>query len=284
MKHDIKLIALDLDGTLFNEKKEVTEYNKQTILEAARAGVQTIASTGRPYTGLPFEALREIGAKYAITANGAAIYDLQEEKCIYSDVLSHELACELIELFQVLDLRIDLIADGQGYGEWRSYEDIGRLALSEHMKDYLRTTRKNVDSLVDFIRENPELKIEKVTLNFYPLPDGTYKEHDCVEKMLSARTDLSVVCGGYHNLEISSGTATKGSGLCVLAGLLGMELCQTMACGDSENDMDIMQTAGIGVAMGNAEDKVKAIADFVTKSNLEDGVAYAIRKLVLGEE
>ena len=70
----------------------------------------------------------------------------------------------------------------------------------------------------------------------------------------------------------------------MLAEQLGIELCQTMACGDSENDIDIMQTAGIGVAMGNAEEKVKAIADYVTKSNQEDGVAHAIRKLVLGEE
>lgn len=283
MEKEIKLIALDLDGTLFDEQKCISEENRNAIREASRLGVQTVISTGRPCMGLPTKEMEETGIRYAITANGAALYSMPEKECLYSDCLDWETSCALLENLGRLDIRIDIFVRGQGYSEYRYGHDIDRMSLPQSMKQYLSTTRRNVESLPEYVREH-RAQVEKFTLNFYPRQDGTYGDYDRAVQLLSGNESLTVVSGGYHNLEISSRNATKGKGLCILARMLGIDPGQTMACGDSENDIDILETAGIGVAMGNADDSVKRIADYVTRSNEENGVAHAIRELVLNQK
>ena len=140
-----------------------------------------------------------------------------------------------------------------------------------------------VDDLAAFI-EGRGLDVEKMTINFYPLPDGTYKDRDDVWNYLSANPQITALCGGYMNIEYTMAGTTKAMGLRFLADLLDVPMECTMACGDTQNDADIMQAAAIGVAMGNASNDIKAIADFVTKSNNESGIAYASEKFVFGEE
>ena len=147
------------------------------------------------------------------------------------------------------------------------------------MQAYIQSSRSFVKNLPQFLRDN-NLQIQKITMNFYQGEDGTYLDYENVLHMASADERLEVVSGGYHNLEITKKGATKGKGLHILADLLNIPMEQTMACGDTQNDLDIIQAAAIGVAMGNATEEVKQAADFVTLSNEEDGVAYAIRTLV----
>lgn len=79
----MKLIALDLDGTLFNNKSQISRENIKAIKEATAAGINVVISTGRPFGGLPFEAIKDTGIRYAITANGSAIYEIDTKKCLY---------------------------------------------------------------------------------------------------------------------------------------------------------------------------------------------------------
>ena len=89
----MKLIALDLDGTLFNNKSQISKENIKAIKEATAAGINVVISTGRPFGGLPFEAIKDTGIRYAITANGSAIYEIDTKKCLYENCLSDETAC-----------------------------------------------------------------------------------------------------------------------------------------------------------------------------------------------
>lgn len=279
-KKEIKLIALDLDGTFLNEAKQISEGNALAVREALAKGVEVAAATGRSYVGLPVEALAEVGIRYAITANGASIYRIPQRECIYSSAMSTEFSCELIRRLKTYQVHVSIFMDGDGYSEYQYLESISRLNMPDNMKEYMRRSRKQVENLEDLIREK-DLGVQKITLNFYYREDGTYEDYEEIFAWLSNEEGIDLVTGGYHNLEITRKGTTKGNSLKVLAEMLGLGIWQTMACGDTENDIDIIKTAGLGIAMGNATEDVKAIADDVTLSNEEDGVAAAIRKWVL---
>lgn len=280
MDNKIRLVALDLDGTFLNEKKEITDGNRKAVIDAVKAGVQMIVSTGRPYSGIAVEEFLTMGMEYAITVNGAEIYRLADRKCMYLEGMENARAREIIAALKQFDIRIDFLMDGCGYGEASANDRIKELALPDIMKDYIRETRILVDDMDTFIGEKG-VEIPKITLNFYMTEDGIYKDYDEVLHLLQGMDDISFLSGGYHNLEITKKGVTKGKSLQILTEMLGIDMKETMACGDSENDIDIMKAAAVGVAMANASEETKAAADYITLSNEEDGVAHAIYELVL---
>lgn len=277
---DIKLIAIDMDGTLLNSSHEITEENKAAILAASQKGIHIVISTGRPYSGIQADNVSPIGIHYAITANGAAIYRVPEMECLYSNVMSADLACPIIRELQKKDMHYDAFIEGERYTEKSHQYVIDKLDILPATRELIRSTAFAVDDLASYIEER-HLDVQKMTLNFYPLADGTLADHDSVTRLLSSNPQVTYLCGGHHNLEFTKAGVTKGSALKVLADMLKIPLESTMAIGDTENDLDIIRTAGIGVAMGNAIDAVKDAADYVTCSNEESGVAAAIRKLTL---
>lgn len=279
MKKIIRLVALDMDGTLFNNQSQISEENQKAIRSATAQDVTVAISTGRPYIGLPVPLLAELGIRYAITSGGAAIYRLPERKCIYQCCMEPELICPIIEELQKMDIHMDAFIDGNGYSRHSCRPGIDRLAMPESIRRYIRETRTFTDDLAAYIRDN-HLCVEKMTLNFYPLPDGTFRDCEEVKALLASHPEISFLSGGYHNLEFTRTGTTKGTGLRFLCKYLGISLEETMACGDTQNDIDILNTAAIGVAMENASDEVKKNADFITRSNEADGVAYAIRTFI----
>lgn len=281
IKKNIRLVALDMDGTLFNNKLEITPKTQETIRAAVAAGVHIVISTGRPYIGLPVDSLTELGIRYAITANGSAIYRLPEKECIFSNCMRPETVAPIIRYLQTKDIQYDAFIGGNRYSEEHGQNIIDRLTqMPAATRSYIKTSGILTDNLADFILER-ELEIQKMTLNFYPLPDGSYKDRSEVWKYLKTNPQVTVLSGGYQNVEFTKAGTTKAMGLRFLADMFHITIKETMAVGDSQNDMDILQAAGIGIAMENAADEVKKIADFVTRSNLKDGVAYAIEKFVL---
>ena len=276
----IKLIALDLDGTFLDEEKRISEENSRAVREAIKNGIVLAVSTGRAFGSIPLKELEELGISYAITANGAMIHKLPEQECLYSDGMDSEFACEIINELQDLDVQVDAFVEGRCYGEKRLYDRIDQMDLSDVMKNYMRNSRTFVDSETNFIREN-NAKVQKLTLNFFPDQNGTCRSYDVVYERFVNDPRINIVTGGYNNLELNNWGVTKGNSLRFLSEKLGIPLENTMACGDTQNDLDMIRTAGIGVAMGNATDDVKQAADFITRSNEEDGVAYAIRTLAL---
>lgn len=280
-KKRIRLIALDLDGTLVGSDGMISEENQNAIRDAVQAGNDVVISTGRPYAGVPTDRLEPLGVRYAITANGAGVYRIPEKECLFSACYDWKLASELLQKLMEYRVHFDVFVNGNAYSQKAFLPMIEeRLGLSEAGKHYLLTTRRFLDDAVAFIEET-RAQVEKITVNFCPLGDGRHEDYEQVYDLLSSYPEITFLSGGSHNLEITRAGVEKGMGLRYLADLLEIPLEETMACGDTPNDLNIMKTAGVAVAMGNADQEVKELADFITLTNDEDGVAYAIRKYVL---
>lgn len=270
----IKLIALDLDGTLFNNQSQISAHNIDTIKKANEAGATVVISTGRPYSGLPFEQLKGSGIRFAITTNGSAIYEIESGKCLFEEAMDEEIILPILDFLLTKDIHMDAFIGGKGYTPVQCVAAGQKLANPPALKHYILNTRVRVDNLPLFIHEN-QLKVQKMTLNFYPEGD-IFKDREEVRKYLESNPAVTMVSGGYNNLEFTRADVNKGIGLQKMAQLLDIPVAQTMAVGDTENDLAIIRAAGVGVAMGNATAAVKSAADYITTSNDEDGVAAAI--------
>lgn len=276
----IRLIALDLDGTLLGSDGRISDEDQNTIREAINAGADVVISTGRPYVGVPVTLLEPLGVRYAITTNGSAVYRMPEKECLYSNCLDRSLVCEILRKLTPYRIHLDVFVDGDAYSQKSFLTTIPQTGLPENMKNYILATRRFMDDVAVFVEET-HAEVQKITINFCPVADGVYQDYEEVYDILASYPQITFLSGGYHNLEITKAGVGKGMGLRFLSELLDIPVEQTMACGDTPNDLDIMKTAGIAVAMGNAEQEVKEIADLITRTNDESGVAYAIRKYVL---
>lgn len=277
---DIKLVALDLDGTLFDNSSHISERNLTAIRSITDKGIHVVISTGRPFEGIPFDQIKGTGINYAITANGSGIYEISTGKCLYENAMDEELVTPILNFLLTRDIHMDAFIGGKGYTPVQCVETAQKLTVPSSIKNYIITTRTRLDNILQFIHEN-QLKVQKMTLNFYPAADGTLIDRETVRKFLVSNPSITTVCGGYNNLEFTRADANKGVGLRKLAEILGVNPDATMAIGDTENDLAIIEAASIGVAMGNATDAVKARADYVTTTNTKDGVAAAIEHFIL---
>ena len=277
---DIKLVALDLDGTLFDNSSRISKRNLTAIRSITDKGIHVVISTGRPFEGIPFDQIKGTGINYAITANGSGIYEISTGKCLYENAMDEELVTPILNFLLTRDIHMDAFIGGKGYTRVQCVETAQKLTVPSSIKNYIITTRTRLDNILQFIHEN-QLKVQKMTLNFYPAADGTLIDRETVRKFLVSNPSITTVCGGYNNLEFTRADANKGVGLRKLAEILGVNPDATMAIGDTENDLAIIEAAGIGVAMGNATDAVKARADYVTTTNTKDGVAAAIEHFIL---
>ncbi|ROR30815.1 hypothetical protein EDD66_102471 [Mobilisporobacter senegalensis] len=276
MKYDIKLIGLDLDGTVFNEKKQISDRTINAISKAIEKGVTVIPATGRPYGGLPNEFTSIPGVRYALTANGSSIIDLMEKKVIYSNLIDVKAALDIIDELLTFDAIIDIFIDGTGYSPKSSISCVRDYMHTEEMADYFIKTRLFYDNDAKTFIRDMDQPIEKIQLLF---KDISKKEK--ASEILKAHSDFAFTSALTNNIEINSVTANKGDGLLGLGTHLGIKREQIMACGDSYNDYEMIKSAGLGIAMGNATKDIKEIADFITLTNEEDGVAYAIEKYIL---
>lgn len=272
---NIRLVAVDLDGTLLSNDKTLSVMNEQVLNKAMKQGIIIAPATGRPATGLPKVLLENENIKYAICSNGATIMDLREKKAMFHCNLKQEIAIQIIETLRSLDPILDIFAEGKIFTEQRNMERLDNFLIPSNMISYIYETRNCVDDILDFIQSN-ELHIEKINLFFQNL-DLRHK----VEERLENISGISITSSLNNNMEINHMNANKGYGLKWLARYLGLHMEHVMACGDSNNDIEMLNAAGLAIAMENGTDAIKRIADNVTLSNEESGVAVAIEKYIL---
>lgn len=275
-KQNIRMVGLDLDGTLLNSNKVFTEYSKEVITKALRQGVIVLPATGRPATGIPKEVMEFPGIRYALTSNGARVLDLQDEKVLYERLISYEAGGRLLEILKKYDALLEIYYDGTGYAAKRDLDRVERYMPSAPMVNYILNTRQPVEDVFEmYHREHRPL--DKIQALFASQEDKREAFKEVGEKLPEI-----TICGALHNnLEANAKEARKGVALVKLGELLGIPREEIMACGDGSNDIEMIREVGFGVAMSNAIDEVKEAADYVTLSNDEDGVARVIEKYVL---
>ena len=276
MTQKIKMIGLDLDGTLLTDKKELTVRTREVLAKAIRSGIVVLVATGRPWMGVP-EELREFpGMDYALTSNGARIIDTRTGNVIEEHLLSVKSAKKALEICRKYDTLQEVYFDGQGYAPAEKMEFVERYHKNPNMWEYMRKTRIPVDDIFELVdRENRGL--DKTQALFADM-----SERKRAWEELARHEVLELVGSLRYNIEVNAAGVNKGTGLVNLGSRLGIKREEIMAFGDGDNDTVMLKEVGFGVAMANGEPQVKEAADYITLSNEEDGVAQAIERFVLG--
>ena len=269
--HDIKLIALDLDGTLLDSEKRLSETNRAALERAAAEGVHIVPTTGRFYSAMP-ENIRSLPfVRYVIVINGAGIFDLAEEKVLYRAEMKWEQAVRIMEYLDTMDVIYDCYMDNRAWMSASLKEKIDDFAPNEHYRRMLHDLREPVDELKAFIAEKKQ-SIQKIQF-FFKNPEML----DTLIDDLSARfPDEAISSSVFNNIEINHKNANKGNAITRLSHILGFGAENVMSFGDGLNDLPMISDAGIGVAMGNASDYIKKHADYITDTCDNDGVEKAI--------
>lgn len=278
MHEPIRLIALDLDGTLLDTRKRLSDENRAALERAARAGIHIVPTTGRFFDGMP-EAVKNLPfIRYAITINGAEVADRQTGEELYQSNIPLARALELMCYLDTLPVIYDCYQDNAGWISEHLKAKIDGMVKDPHFRKMLHDLRKPVTELKAFVSERGR-DVQKIQF-FIPTPELRL---ELLEKLPEMFPDLAISSSVSENIEVNAAGATKGKALLGLAERLGITREGTMAFGDGLNDLSMLEAAGIGVAMENACVEAKAAADYITLSCDDHGVARAIEKFCFGK-
>lgn len=276
-----KLIFIDIDGTLFDHAKDaIPESAKNTILSAKSKGHKIFLSTGRPYADIDQEILN-FPLDGMIVSCGAVVY--VDNKPIYCKTYPQK---ELISLIQfMLDNNIGFSLDGihKNYLTEEAFNCLSSLMFKNNEDSELSRAMMAKNNCFPFENMKEEDLKEVVKISIF-----TKNKKSC-EKLFQ-RIPKSLVGFMYknnhldlYNGEISIKGITKATGLKQITNYLNIPIEDTIAIGDSLNDLDILQEAGLSICMGNGADECKKTADFVTKDISNDGLAYALKHFNLAD-
>ncbi len=273
---EIRLITLDLDGTLLNSSKALSPRNAAALAAAAARGVEIVPTTGRFFGAMP-ECIRTLPfLHYAITINGAQVYDIANDRAIARAEMPTALALDIMTALDRLPVIYDCYQENWGYMTASMQETALEFVPDVHYQKMVRELRTPVPELKEFLRQR-QLGVQKIQL-FTP----QVSLRNRLLKELAEQFPATAVSSAVpNNVEINAADANKGSAIRALAAHLGLDMSQTMGFGDGLNDLTMLRDTGIGVAMGNGCPEALAIADVITATCDEDGVAQAIETYVL---
>lgn len=267
-----KLIALDMDGTLLNENKKISNANLEAIKFARKKGIKVVLATGRPTKGIE-KYLKELNLiddnEYAVSYNGAVVQEVKSGKIIAQNVMTIDDLKLLYNLSKELNVNIHALTPNSCITP--KINEYSELEAKMNNIPLEVVKFENIDvstTIVKIMFVDPEEKLNKV---IEALPKDLYEKY-------------TIVRSAPFFLEFLNKKVNKGYGVKLLAEKLGISRNEIICIGDAENDIHMIEFAGLGVAMGNAFPEVKKIANYVTKTNEEDGVAHVIKKFVLKEE
>lgn len=271
----IRLIALDLDNTTLDGEGRLSPRTRAVIERALTCGVAVVVASGRSKNSLPQEVVAIKGLRYAITSNGAAVYDLREGQALHRLVLPEKSVDLLLSLIDP-ELELQVFVDGQGYASERYLSDPARYTpMTPSRFAYLKKSRQAVPDIRRFAQEHRgELDMFDLVL-----PPDTPRD-GVIEALRRQVPGVYITTSMSHLIEIVHEDCGKRSGVAWLGERLGISAMQTAAFGDAENDRDMIEYAGLGCAVENAEPAVRAAANWVVPSHLEDGVAWGIERIL----
>ena len=269
----IKLIALDMDGTTLNDNHiTMTKKNRRAISAAIAKGTTVVPATGRTYCDLPYDIKRIPGIRYVISSNGSSVIDLEKNEQIYSNLIEVQVAVKVLDILADYDAYGELYFGGKAYAQRHSFSRIDSSTRSLPVA-FFYAKRKKVSNLSEFVRQQGK-PIEKIEI----VPSLSHKD-ELIEHL--KELPITITTSGMNSIEITNLGANKGDALVHISQYLGIEASESMAIGDNFNDMEMLSWAGLSIAVANADDAIRNIADFVTLKNSQSGVAHAINRFVL---
>ena len=271
---DIRMIAMDLDGTaLQNDRCSFSPRLNAALEEAHRRGMEIAVITGRQWSMLPPAVQNHpVWENLVVLCNGAQIRRMATGELLYAKNISRKALEQLLELSRVLEIPIEFSVDSVLHLTQKSYDQqLGMPHLDFHVNTILKNHGKVAPSLESLL----EMAVEKCNLPYIP-----HHLHTHAEQLLKD-VPVSAVWSSASSMEITHPDARKGIALDALCDLLKIPVEHTLALGDSGNDESMLKKAGLGIAMGNAPDFIKEIADAVSETNDRDGAAMAIERYAL---
>lgn len=273
------IIALDLDGTLLNSNKELSNVNYETLKKAYEKGWAIVPTTGRFYDAMP-EVIKQMPfIEYVIVINGAEVVDLNEHKTIYKAEIPHKQAIEIMTYLDQYPLIYDCFEGGAAFMTSAFKDKIDEMASNPHYRKMLRELRKDVDELKEYLKV---AKKDVQKIQFFT--NDSSLRLDLMQALPNKFDDLVISSSVIDNVEINHYKANKGDALLALADYLNVDKNKTIAFGDGLNDASMLKKAKLGIVMANASDEVKMLGDYITLSCDEDGVAKGIEKYILNRE
>ena len=288
-----KLITVDLDGTLLNKYGEVSEYTKNIIKKVTDQGILVVLASGRISESV-LTIAKEIGAnKYYISGNGSVLYDMQKKEIIYEKYLSKEKVLELIELCEKNSIYYNIytessvIAKSLNYNvAFYNYENTKKssdkkteINIVDDVYNYIKTLNTNKFLKMTICDEN-KIVFSSILRKVKDIPDIDVLEvsHMSKKKIKMGTKEVSV---GYYYTEVSSKNVDKWYAIEEIMKKENIAKEEVISFGDNNNDILMINNAGLGIAMGHSNEQVKKVAKFVTQTNDEDGVAKALENIIL---
>lgn len=268
-----KLIVSDMDGTLLGDNHKITEENKIALSKALEKGVKIVPASGRIYNSARehFDFL-DINTPL-IACNGAIIKETKTNKLIYKNNIPNDICLKIIDIFEKNEVYYQLYSENTMMCKNLSKED--QRKTKERLKNFF-----NDDINVHFGDDLKEEVVKHKILKIIAIDDYDMDKLKKVKEDLAQIEDIEITSSWFNNVEIMHKGVNKGEALKALINYLGIDKDDVIAFGDNYNDLPMIELAGIGVVMGNANDEVKEKGDYITAKNTEDGVAKAIYKFL----
>lgn len=264
-----KMIVLDLDDTLLSNNGKISEKNKLTLKQAQEKGVKVVLASGRPtyaIRNLADELELDKYEGYILGYNGARIIDYKIKQVMYEADLTQEQIKKLYEMSKKYETYI------------HTYDEENIIANVDNPYSYIESEITTMPLKIekDFLGNIPKICIKAILLQ----APNHLKE---VEQMLKPiiKEEMSMTITKPYFLEFMNKDVDKGRSIKRLCDVIGIDIKEVIAIGDSYNDISMIETVGLGVAMGNAIDELKKIAKYITDDNENDGVAKVVEKYIL---
>lgn len=268
---NVKLIALDLDGTIISNSTKISEKCIDAINDAEKEGITIAVCTGRVMGEIPEQIKNVSSIKYYITSGGSSITN-NKGISLYSDTIEPETAEKILDILKEYDCLIDLYINGKGYIQKSDLNKLDYYNVTGGFDEILKTSRCVTENILDYYNEKKPT-LEKINLFFA----NKSERNEARYRISKLNPAPKIAYSMDYNLEITSSTSCKGQALQYLSRMIGADMSEVMAMGDSNNDISMIKLAGVSVAMGNASESVKNAAKYTTDTCENNGAAKAIR-------
>lgn len=287
-----KLVAVDLDGTLLNQYGVVTENTKEVIKKVQEKGIEVIIASGRPNDSIKTIAKEIKSENYFISGNGAILYDIKKDEIIYENTLKKSKILDIIKICEQNSIYYNIYTEKEVIAKTLKYNVLYYYKENLNKDEENKTHIKLIEDIYQYI-ENSEDKIVKITIcdNNKAIFDSIMrkiKEIEGIEILEVSHMSRKMIRQGteeipieYFYTEISAKNVDKWNALQILAEKLNIKTEEIIAIGDNMNDKKMIENSGLGIAMGESTLEITEISNYVTTSNNEEGVAEALKKLVL---
>lgn len=267
--------AFDLDGTLLDAHSQLSPRTQAVLERLADVGIPVIVASGRPFSTIPKEVLALRAVRYVITGNGVRIYDKTTGRDVYHCCLRAASLDEILRVAQYYPVGYEVFIAGQAFADRRYLADPAVFGVTGGAHRYLTSTRTPFDEVGAFVRQHAG-EIDSIGLS---LADQALKTQ-LWQRLEREVEDIYVTSSLARLIEIADRRAGKGPALEVVLDKLGLAPDGLAAFGDADNDLGMLQLAGLGVAMANGADHLKAAADHIAPPHDQDGVAQILESLL----